>query len=142
MQKDLPRPAAVDYNALIQASAEVADPAEALIAREAALLMAHDATKYPIAGADSSVGLVDLPQIDDKTLAEARLQILTEVKDKAVSDQIQSLWEKSNSNSLLLGLGCYDDDDEDDQVSIMQSTLDVHTPFFFPSHLHHLDSRN
>ena len=132
MQKDLPRPAVVDYNALIQASAQIPDPAEALVAREAALLMAHDATKYPLPGTAPGVGAVNLPPIDDKTLAEARLQILMEVEDKIMSDQIQSLWEKSNSNSLLLGLGCYDDDDEDDQVSIMQSTLDVCSPSFPP----------
>lgn len=142
MQKDLPRPVAVDYNALIQASAQIPDPAEALIAREAALLMAHDATKYPLAGTNPGVGNVNLPQIDDKTLTEARLQILMEVKDKVMADQIQSLWDKSNSNSLLLGLGCYDDDDEDDQVSIMQSTLDVcsHSPF--PSPLRYSDFRS
>ncbi|KAK3312397.1 pre-mRNA splicing factor component-domain-containing protein [Apodospora peruviana] len=124
MQRDLPRPLAVDYNALVQASAQAADPAEALIAREAALLMAHDATKYPLPGAPTGSKVTDLPQIDDQTLTEARLQILMEFKGQPMPEEIQSAWEKTNSNSLLLGLGCYDDDEEEDQVSIMQSSLD------------------
>ncbi|KAM7198589.1 pre-mRNA splicing factor component domain containing protein [Naviculisporaceae sp. PSN 640] len=124
MQRDLPRPAVVDYKSLVEASAKLHDPVEAMIAREAALLMAHDATKYPIPGTNPGVKPVDLPRIEDKTLTEARLQIMQEVKNKLGPDEIHSLWDKENSNSLLLGLGCYDDDDEEDQVAIIQSTLD------------------
>ncbi|KAK3324310.1 pre-mRNA splicing factor component-domain-containing protein [Cercophora scortea] len=128
MQRDLPRPVTVDYNALVQASAQVSDAAEALVAQEAALLMAHDAAKYPLPGATKAAGLppVELSPIDDAALDEARLQILVETRDRPQPGQVQTAWEKSsnNSNALLLGLGCYDDEEEEDQLSIMQGALD------------------
>lgn len=124
MQRDLPRAVTVDYNGLLRAASELQDPAEALVAREAALLMAHDATKYPLPGASPSKP-VEMPRIDDDALAEARLQVLMEMKDKPKPEEVQAVWNKENTNALLLGLGCYDSDDDEDQVSTMQSALDV-----------------
>ncbi|KAH6632710.1 pre-mRNA splicing factor component-domain-containing protein [Chaetomium tenue] len=123
MQRDLPRAIEVDYNELVRAASKIDDPAQALVAREAALLMAHDASKYPLAGAPS-VKPIPLPEMDDPALAEARLQVLLEMKSQLKPEEIEAVWNKENSNSLLLGLGCYDDDDEDDQVSTMQAALD------------------
>ncbi|KAK1756001.1 pre-mRNA splicing factor component-domain-containing protein [Echria macrotheca] len=123
MQRNLPRPVAVDYKALVQASSQIEDAAAAAVAREAALLMAHDAANYPLPGATQAKP-VDLPRIDDNDLMEARLQILMEVKDKPKPEAVQAVWNKENSNSLLLGLGCYDDDDEESQVSTMQAALE------------------
>jgi len=125
MQRDLPRPITVDYGALLQASSQIQDAAESLIARETALLMAHDAAKYPLPGATQKAKPVELPRVEDDKLLEARLQILMEVKDKPKPEEIQAAWEKSNSNSLLLGLGCCDDDDEEEQVSAVQAALEV-----------------
>ncbi|KAK4099390.1 hypothetical protein N658DRAFT_475518 [Parathielavia hyrcaniae] len=124
MQRDLPRAASVDYAALLRAASEVEDPAQALVAREAALLMAHDATKYPLPGVSPAAKPVDLPQFDDTALAEARLQVLLEMKDKPKPEAVEAAWNKENTNSLLLGLGCYDSDDEEDQISTMRSALD------------------
>ncbi|KAK3688073.1 pre-mRNA splicing factor component-domain-containing protein [Podospora appendiculata] len=129
MQRDLPRPVTVDYNALVQASTQVSDAAEALVAQEAALLMAHDAARYPLPGATTAASLppVELSCIDDAALAEARLQILVETRGRPQPGQVQPVWEKhssNNNNALLLGLGCYDDDEEEDQLSIMQGALD------------------
>ncbi|KAK3390312.1 pre-mRNA splicing factor component-domain-containing protein [Podospora didyma] len=127
MQRELPRPVAVDYDGLVQAASQVSDPAEALVSREAALLVAHDAARFPLPGATPGVKPVELPQIDDNALAEARLQILMECRDAPKSEEVQAAWDKSsmNRNALLLGLGCYDDDEDEDQVvSTMQAALD------------------
>ncbi|KAK5657736.1 hypothetical protein OQA88_2809 [Cercophora sp. LCS_1] len=124
MQRDLPRPLNVDIKALLKASSELPDPVESLIAGEAASLMAYDATRYPLPGATPKVKPVELPQIDDAVLLEARLQILMEAKDQPKPEAVQAVWEKSNSNSLLLGLGCYDEDDEEDQVASMRAALE------------------
>ncbi|GAB1316704.1 Pre-mRNA-splicing factor cef1 [Madurella fahalii] len=124
MQRDLPRAVTVDYNVLLRASSEVGDPAKAAVAREAALLMAHDATKYPLPGAPTGVRPVELPRIDDAALAEARLQVLMEMKDKPKPEEVQAAWDKENANALLLGLGCYESDDEEDQVTAMRTALD------------------
>ena len=125
MQRDLPRAVTVDYKALLQAASEFDDPAQALVAQEAALLMAHDATKYPLPGAGPAGKPLPLPQIDDAALAEARLQVLLEMKDKPKPEAVQAVWNKENTNSLLLGLGCYDDDEEEEQVVTMQTALEV-----------------
>ncbi|KAJ4294801.1 Pre-mRNA-splicing factor cef1 [Collariella sp. IMI 366227] len=123
MQRDLPRALSVDYSALLREASQVGDPVEALVAREAALLMAHDATTYPLKGSHPAKPLY-LPPIDDSALAEARLQVLMEMKDKPKPAEVEAVWNKENTNSLLLGLGCYDSDDEEDQVATMKSALD------------------
>ncbi|XDG06771.1 hypothetical protein ABKA04_006386 [Annulohypoxylon sp. FPYF3050] len=123
MQKELPRPEFVNVETLVQEASTISDPIEAQIAREAALLIANDAVKFPVPGSKPSVGPARLQQIDDVSLDEARLQILVEVKGKAQPDEIRASWEREGSNALLLGLGCYEDDDEE-QMTAMSAALD------------------
>ncbi|KAI0396262.1 pre-mRNA splicing factor component-domain-containing protein [Xylariaceae sp. FL0594] len=125
MQKDLPRPEFVDIDALMKEASAVSDPVEALIAREAALLIANDAVRYPIPGARVKGSSGRLQQVDDASLAEARLQILLDVKDKPKPEQVQAVWERENSNALLLGLGCYEDDEEEQQVAALKAAFDL-----------------
>ena len=130
MQRGLPRPEIVDFEALAKEASAVTDPIEALIAREAALLIAHDAASYPIAGSKVKGNPRPLQQMNDVSLAEARLQILLDVKDKPKPKEVQAVWERENSNALLLGLGCYEDDTEEEQVAAMISAFNV--SHFFP----------
>ncbi|KAI0894973.1 pre-mRNA splicing factor component-domain-containing protein [Annulohypoxylon nitens] len=123
MQKELPRPEFVNVETLVQEASTISDPIEAQIAKEAALLIANDAVKFPIPGTKPSVGPARLQQIDDVSLDEARLQILVDVKGKAQPEEIQASWEREGNNALLLGLGCYEDDDEE-QVAAMSAALD------------------
>ncbi|KAL1837298.1 hypothetical protein VTJ49DRAFT_4041 [Mycothermus thermophilus] len=115
MQRDLPRAVSVDYRALLKQAADVTDPARALIAREAALLIAHDAAQYPLPGA-APAKPVPLPRIDDNALAEARLQVLMEM-EKPSPEDIQAAWDKEDP--VLLGLGR-----PDDPVPVMHATLE------------------
>ncbi|KAH6659224.1 pre-mRNA-splicing factor cef-1 [Truncatella angustata] len=124
MQKELPRPDAVDIDALLREAAAVEDPIEALIAREAALLIANDAVKYPVPGLRLRGKPVRLAQLDDAALAEARLQLLVEVKDKPKPDDVAAVFERENSNAILLGLGCYADDEEEEQATAMQNAFE------------------
>ncbi|KAI1634997.1 pre-mRNA splicing factor component-domain-containing protein [Biscogniauxia mediterranea] len=123
MQKDLPRPDTVDVEALIKEASNIPDPIEALIAREAALLIANDAVKYPLSASKVQGNSVRLAEIDDASLAEARLKILMEVKEKPKPEEIQATWERENSNALLLGLGCYEDDGEEEQLAAMNAAF-------------------
>ncbi|KAI2468946.1 pre-mRNA splicing factor component-domain-containing protein [Annulohypoxylon bovei var. microspora] len=123
IQKELPRPESVNIEALVQKASAISDPIEAQIAKEAALLIANDAVKFPIPGSKPSVGPVRLQQIEDILLDEARLKILMEVKDKPQPEQIQASWEREDNNALFLGLGCYEDDDEE-QVTAMNAAFD------------------
>ncbi|KAL0471628.1 pre-mRNA-splicing factor cef-1 [Neurospora intermedia] len=124
MQRDLPRPVQVDYQSLLKEASQAEDPVKVLIAREAALLVAHDATKYPLPGAQPTGRALEIQKIDDAALQEAKLQVLMEIKDKPKPEEVQAAWEKSNSSSLLLGLGCYGDDEEEEQISTMQIALE------------------
>ncbi|KAI1188938.1 pre-mRNA splicing factor component-domain-containing protein [Nemania serpens] len=125
MQRGLPRPDFVDIETLTREVSAVSDPIEALIAREAALLIAHDAVRYPLAGSKVKGNPTRLQQIDDASLAEARLKILMDVKDKPKPEEVQAVWERENSNALLLGLGCYENDEEEQQVAAMRSAFDA-----------------
>ncbi|OTB14320.1 hypothetical protein K445DRAFT_319132 [Daldinia sp. EC12] len=125
MQKELPRPESVNFESLIQQASSITDPIEAQIAKEAALLIANDAVKFPVRGSKSSVGPTRIHQIDDASLAEARLKILMEVNNKPKPEEIQATWEREGSNALLLGLGCYEDDDDEEQVAAMKAAFDA-----------------
>ncbi|KAI1336241.1 pre-mRNA splicing factor component-domain-containing protein [Xylariaceae sp. FL0016] len=124
LQRNLPRPEYVDVEALVKEASAVSDPVEALVAKEAALLIANDAVKYPLSGSRIKGNPVRLSQMDDESLAEARLKILMEVNTKPKPEEVQAVWDKENSNSLLLGLGCYDDEEEEAQIAVMRSAFD------------------
>lgn len=124
MQRDLPRPALVDFSRLVESADELSDPAEALIAKETAVLMANDALKYPLSGSQVQ-GTPRPPQFyDDDALADARLLILSETKPLPSFEAIQTAFESRASSSLLLGLGCYNDDEAEQAVAI-RAAFDV-----------------
>ncbi|KAI0483307.1 pre-mRNA splicing factor component-domain-containing protein [Xylariaceae sp. FL0804] len=133
MQKDLPRPEYVDIEALLKEASAITDPLEASIAKEAALLIANDAARYPTSASKLKGNPVRLQQMDDASLAEASLKILMEVKDKPKPEEIQAAWERENSNALLLGLGCYEEDEEEAEAAAIQSALEVSFSCIHPS---------
>lgn len=124
MQRSLPRPITVDLDHLLQEALQLEDPAERLIAQEAALLMANDSTRFPLPGAKPPSKPVQLNKLEDAALTEARLQIVMEAK-KPQSEDVQAVFGTGNTNSLLLGLGCYDDEDDEDQVATMRAAFEV-----------------
>ncbi|KAI8317259.1 Pre-mRNA-splicing factor [Colletotrichum sp. SAR11_240] len=118
MQKNLPRPSQVDVNALLSVASQVKNEAEALIAREAAALIANDAVKYPSPKITVSGVPPRLQTISDNDLAEARLQILSETNPRPSRAEIQQSFDNRGKNSLLLGLGCYGDDEEEEEAAM------------------------
>ncbi|ROW05040.1 hypothetical protein VSDG_00352 [Cytospora chrysosperma] len=121
MQRDLPRPESVNVPVLLRAAQDMEDPVEREIAREAAMLMAYDAAKYPLAATKQGGKLPRLQQIDDIALVEARRLIMAEARDKLKPEDVEAIWAKSNSNSLLLGLGCYDDTEHEELVAMREA---------------------
>ncbi|KAI8244837.1 Pre-mRNA-splicing factor [Colletotrichum sp. SAR 10_99] len=118
MQKNLPRPSQVDVTALLSVASQVKYEAEALIAREAAALIANDAVKYPSPKITVSGVSPRLQNISDSDLAEARLQILSETNPRPSRAEIQQSFDNRGKNSLLLGLGCYGDDEEEEEAAM------------------------
>ncbi|KAL6248405.1 Pre-mRNA-splicing factor cef1 [Rhinocladiella similis] len=84
-QRSLPRPRIVDYNSLASEALSITDPIQAMIAEEAALLMAQDALKYPLPGSKVIGKPPKLTTISDDVLAQAR-QELAEAYDEAEQD--------------------------------------------------------
>lgn len=121
MQKGLPRPTAVDFDALLKIASEVSDPAKAAIALEAALLQANDSFRYPAPGAKVKGIARPLDTFDDDALALARLEIAREVPADLAdlgSSAFQRAWESANSSSLLPGLSGYDDEIDEQQLLV------------------------
>ncbi|TDZ58616.1 Pre-mRNA-splicing factor cef-1 [Colletotrichum trifolii] len=123
LQKNLPRPVKVDVSALLSRASKLDNEPEALIAKEAAALVANDAIKYPLAHATMSGIAPHLDTFSDGDLDEARLQILTETKPRPPPDAIQAAFDSRGKNSLLLGLGCYGDDEEE-ECAAMKDAFD------------------
>lgn len=121
MQRDLPRPESVNVSVLLRAAQDMEDPVEREIAREAAMLMAYDAAKYPLPAAKQGGKLPRLEQIDDIALVEARRLIMAESSDKLKPEDVEAIWAKNNSNSLLLGLGYYDDTEHEELVAMREA---------------------
>ena len=124
MQKDLPRPLVVDLPRLLKEAGALQDAAESLIAKEAAALMASDASKYPLPGSQVKGKAQTLPRFDDDSLADARLLILSETKPLPSFKDIQASFEDRAENSMLLGLGCYNDDESEKEAAI-RAAFDV-----------------
>ncbi|KAG6029238.1 Pre-mRNA-splicing factor cef1, partial [Claviceps citrina] len=132
MQRDLPRPPAVDLAALLQKAEGLHSAAEAMIARETALLMADDAARFPLPGSQvngpapgrtATTRPPPMERFDDGSLADARLLILAETRPRPGPEEVQALFEGRARSSLLLGLGCYTDD-EAEQEAAMRAAFD------------------
>merc|ERR1711939_1012101 len=121
MQKGLPRPTALDISALLLGASQVQDPILATIAREAALLEANDAVRYPVPGAKVRGTPGPLAVIDDDDLARARLVIAREVPESVVqagSEEFQKLWSEAKTHSLLPGISGYEDEVDEHQMLV------------------------
>jgi pre-mRNA-splicing factor CDC5/CEF1 len=138
MQKDLPRPSTVDLAALLKQADKLENPAEALVAREAANLMANDAVKFPLPGSQLKGRPAPLPHIDDNSLADARLLIMSETQSLPSFEEIQTIFESRASTSTFLGLGCYNDDEKEQETAI-RAAFDVSS---LPYHVTPDDSAN
>ena len=80
-QRSLPRPKTIDYTALASQAISIGDPIQALIAAEAALLMAHDAKKFPLPGSHITGNLIPLEPLPDDLIAKARADLQAECND-------------------------------------------------------------
>ncbi|KAK3190465.1 Pre-mRNA-splicing factor cef1 [Lecanicillium sp. MT-2017a] len=124
MQRDLPRPLVVDLPELLQKAADLQIEAESLIAQEAASLMAHDATKYPLPGSQVKGDAKPLSQLDDASLADARMLIMAETKKLPSIESIQTMFDSRADDETLLGLGCYKGSSEEEQEGAMRAAFD------------------
>jgi pre-mRNA-splicing factor CDC5/CEF1 len=130
VQRGLPRPTVVDIEALIKSASDHSESEKALIAYEAAILLASDALRYPPKGAKVKGTSKPLESFDDDALAQARLMIALEVPRELAekgSSTFQAAWADAHRSSLLPGLSAYSDDDEIDEHQMLVEAFDVRT---------------
>ncbi|KAL8870564.1 MAG: hypothetical protein Q9174_003423 [Haloplaca sp. 1 TL-2023] len=129
LQRNLPRPSNVDVDALLHSASDVADPAEHMIARETALLIANDALKYPPPGSNVKGSSRSLEAFDDEALDRARVEIALEMpangREELEQDFLQIWSEKHEASSGLPGLGSYDKDEVDEQQALTEAFDDI-----------------
>ena len=103
-QRSLPRPKTVDIDHLLESVSSVTDPIEGMIAREAALLIANDARKFPLKEGQVKGSAPKLGKLSDDYVAKAREAIEKEYNpgdlQKYNEDFVQSLEEISAANTL------------------------------------------
>ena len=90
-QRSLPRPKVINYTALASQVTSIQDPIQALIAAEAALLMAHDVKKFPLPGSQVTGKLLPLDNLDDDLLAKARAELESECKPEDLANYQYSI---------------------------------------------------
>ena len=121
MQRNLPRPSLVDTDALLKSSSELADPAEALIARETALLVANDAFRYSLPRAKVQGPSRPLDNLDDEELDRARLEIAREFTCSNKEQELHDFEALHSSSSALPGLAGYEVDEIDERQAVIEA---------------------
>lgn len=126
VQKGLPRPSVIDTDTLVSQASSQQDPAEKEIAREMALLIMNDATKFGSAKVSGSV-VAPLERFDDDDLQRARMEVALEISaDEARRDEgrFEEAWRFMHKSALLPGLAGYGEDDVD-EGQLMVEAFDV-----------------
>ncbi|KAA8649948.1 hypothetical protein EYZ11_000980 [Aspergillus tanneri] len=115
-QRAMPRPSVLDIDSLFERASHVADPIGAMIAKEAALLIAHDARKFPVPGAKVEGKPRKLERLDDEFVAAARSAISAEAASSGQQQNwlegFDNQWSSTHSNTIP-GLSNYADEEED-----------------------------
>jgi pre-mRNA-splicing factor CDC5/CEF1 len=103
-QRSLPRPKTVDYNSLASQALSITDPIQAMIAEEAALLMAQDAQKYPLPGSKVIGKPPRLNTLSDDMIARARQELAAaynEADQQSYVSAVESLYDAGNERDAM-----------------------------------------
>jgi pre-mRNA-splicing factor CDC5/CEF1 len=126
-QRGLPRPSVINLDELMKTAGDATDPA-GLIVREMAILIAHDARKFPLPGSKVEGTAPKLQQISDDFLAEARAELSNVVSPDELrqwQEHFDSTWTDVHQSTSLPGLDAYsDDEDFDIQETRMKTAFD------------------
>ncbi|KAK4494386.1 hypothetical protein PRZ48_014684 [Zasmidium cellare] len=123
VQKGLPRPTAIDIEAMLKNAKKQSDPLERHIAEEAALLMANDAQKL---GGAKVKGHGKIPQVfEDEALQRAQMEVILEMGQDADRAQFgrafEQEWEQAHADTILPGLAGYGEDELDEEQLLTEA---------------------
>ncbi|EER24168.1 Pre-mRNA-splicing factor cef1 [Coccidioides posadasii str. Silveira] len=115
-QRGLPRPRTLDIAALMKQVEEVEDPVKQMVAREMAIIIAHDAHKFPLQGMHIEGKAPKRQLFSNDLLAKAREDIAAEVSSEVLQqwqNNFDSSWASLHEcPSALPGLSIYTDEDD------------------------------
>ncbi|GAB7338660.1 hypothetical protein MBLNU457_5391t1 [Dothideomycetes sp. NU457] len=124
VQRGLPRPKVVDYNAMMKNAREIQDPVKRAVAEEMASLIANDAKKF--GGAHVSGSHKPVQSFTEDVMNRAKMEIALEVSKeeagrKLLAQQFGSEWETQHTKSILPGLAGYAEDEIDEHQLLTEA---------------------
>ena len=123
VQKGLPRPTIVDFDAMLRLARDASDPAERAIAEEAATLITNDALKFK--GAKVTGRARPVQAFTEEALQKAQMEVILEMGQDAERAQFGAAfereWEAAHSNVVIPGLAGYAADDMDEEQLLRES---------------------
>jgi pre-mRNA-splicing factor CDC5/CEF1 len=127
VQKFLPRPSAVDVDAMLKRASDITDPVQREIETEMALLVVNDLLKF--GGGQVNGASRPLEKFDDEAIQRAKLELALEISStnekekKAFYQEMDQAWAKLHGSSKLPGLDGYEED-EIDEHQLMAEAFD------------------
>jgi len=127
VQRALPRPEAVDLDAMLKNAENVSDPVERALMVEAALLVANDAKRFGGAKVKGNVRVMHV--IPDDELERAKMEIALEVNTtrRAEAEELDEMWSSLHADQVIPGLAGYAEDEVDEQ-QLFTEAFDVRYP--------------
>jgi pre-mRNA-splicing factor CDC5/CEF1 len=122
VQKFLPRPSLVDFDAMLRRASDISDPVERAIESEMVLLIGNDLAKF---GGGKITGRVKpLERLSEEALDKAKMEIALEVSNdsdkqkRAFHAEFGTAWTSLHGSSALPGLCGYEDEVDEHQLMV------------------------
>jgi len=127
VQRALPRPEVVDFDAMLKNADCISDPVERALILEAALLVAHDAKRF--GGAKVKGNVRPIHVFPDDELERAKMEIALEVNAlrRAEAEEFDETWTGLHGDQVIPGLAGYAEDEVDEQ-QLLTEAFDVGCP--------------
>ncbi|KAK6419665.1 Pre-mRNA-splicing factor cef1 [Elasticomyces elasticus] len=129
VQRGLPRPGIVDFDALLRSARAIQDPIEREIAEESARLMAHDAQKFGGARVKGAHVVKEIEVLDEEAVRNAKMEVLLEMGQDAdrtlFGRAFEREWEVAHAGKILPGLAGYGDDEIDERELLTEAFAHV-----------------
>ncbi|KAK5701060.1 Pre-mRNA-splicing factor cef1 [Elasticomyces elasticus] len=129
VQRGLPRPGLVDFDALLRNAKAIKDPIERELAEESARLMAHDAQKFGGARVKGAHVVKEIAVLDEEAVRNAKMEVLLEMgqdADRALFGRaFEREWEVAHAGKILPGLAGYAEDEVDERQLLTEAFAHV-----------------
>ncbi|KAF1915240.1 pre-mRNA splicing factor component-domain-containing protein [Ampelomyces quisqualis] len=125
IQRSLPRPSLVDFDAMLKRALDLSDPIEREVQTEIALLVANDVRKF---GNGKVTGtLPPVEKMSDEALRAAKMELAlelamsTEKDKKAYHSEFSTVWTNLHGSAVLPGIAGYEEDEIDEHQLMVEA---------------------